>query len=414
MSRHCQVFDKYVTDASRQWPAAFLHGEFPDRPFAAWNFVCTTTRPHTHPCLVVRQRRGLIRRASRVTRRDEPCSVKLSAMTRRPLLDVLTPALLASCFLLLTATRAARAGCPRLPPVTLGAGMRTSFVHDRLRRPATPPMVSRSTACVCTSAARRQEDQVHVQHRVQRRQPITSTCIDAVGAVRVLAASSTSGSAASCRRATARTCTARTTRITGRSHRRRPGRLSVRLPGPRQRRRCTGASSARSRSRAASSTARRATGDDTLDRRRPRPGRLLGPGSRLLPERHLLRRQEPARRRRRRSGPGRATTTAPTASTSCSSRRSSGGGAFTVEAEWAKYRQARRLQRATTAPTTAATCWASFLFPAHGRARPVRGARQVRARRTSANGLNARRPRLRPEDDASSTSTTSSSSSTRA
>ena len=55
------------------------------------------------------------------------------------------------------------------------------------------------------------------------------------------------GRAASCRRATAPTCTARSTPIEwARIHRRHSGRLSVRLPGPRQRRRCTGASSARS------------------------------------------------------------------------------------------------------------------------------------------------------------------------
>ena len=64
-------------------------------------------------------------------------------------------------------------------------------------------------------------------------------------------------------------------------------------------------------------------GDDTRPRRRPRAGRLLGSGGRLLPERHLLRRQEPAGHRRRRPGAGRATSR-PTTSTSCWSGRSAG------------------------------------------------------------------------------------------
>jgi len=41
-----------------------------------------------------------------------------------------TPALLASCFLLLTAT-ALRAQAPALPPVTVGAGVQTAFVNDQ-------------------------------------------------------------------------------------------------------------------------------------------------------------------------------------------------------------------------------------------------------------------------------------------
>ena len=104
------------------------------------------------------------------------------------------------------------------------------------------------------------------------------------------------------------------------------------------------------------------------DRRGPRPGRFLGSGRRLLPERHLLRRQEPARHRRRRPGAGRATSTAYSVDFLLErkvgtrrrlhgrepSGRSTTGSAATTRA---------------TAPTTAATCWASYLFPAAGRAR---------------------------------------------
>ena len=48
-----------------------------------------------------------------------------------------------------------------------------------------------------------------------------------------------------------------------------------------------------------------ATGDPELLFAARVPGGLLGQGNRLLPQRHLLRRQEPARRRRRNPGAGR-------------------------------------------------------------------------------------------------------------
>ena len=56
-------------------------------------------------------------------------------------------------------------------------------------------------------------------------------------------------------------------------------------------------------------------------RRRPHPGGLLGSRAGLLPERHLLRRQEHPGHRRRRPGAG-LRTSRPTTSTSCSSGRS--------------------------------------------------------------------------------------------
>ena len=100
-------------------------------------------------------------------------------------------------------------------------------------------------------------------------------------------------------------------------------------------------------------------------------------GDRLLPERHLLRRQEHPGHRRRRPGPGRATRR-PTASTSCSSGRSA----------TAARSRSRPSGRSTTgwAATTRdyGTDDGGYVLGAlsvsdDGRAGPVRGPRQVRA-----------------------------------
>ena len=145
-------------------------------------------------------------------------------------------------------------------------------------------------------------------------------------------------------------------------------------------------------------------------RRRPRPGRFLGSGRRLLPERHLLRRQEPARHRR-----------APPRCRPATRRRTVD---FLLEKKLAERRRvldrervrqlqpAGRLQRALRQEPGRLRALASYLFPEAGRHRQVPGPRQVSPRRTSprANAARATTTRRPPK----STSTTSSSSSTRA
>ena len=90
-----------------------------------------------------------------------------------------------------------------------------------------------------------------------------------------------------------------------RLHGRHPGRLSVRGRRPRQRRHVLGPVRQGEGLGRRCSTAGRRPGRHRRALRRPRAGRLLGRGRRLLPERHLLRRQGPARDRRRRAGAGR-------------------------------------------------------------------------------------------------------------
>ena len=182
----------------------------------------------------------------------------------------------------------------------------------------------------------------------------------------------------------------------GRVHRRRPGRLSVRLPRPRQRRRCTGASSTRSRCRAASSTARRRPATSTM---------IIGAGrvqvdfwdtgGRLLPERHLLRRQEPARHRRRRAGAGRATRR-PRTSISCSRRKLPDGGAFTVESRVRQLQPAGRLRRALR-HDEGAYVLGSYPLLRPWADRQVRDPRQVRQGELH-QGPRRHRPGLQPED----------------
>ncbi len=166
--------------------------------------------------------RGLIRRASRVTRRDEPCSVKLSAMTRGPLLDVVRLHFWRR-FPAADGDGAARAGSS-----SLAASDRRRRHPDRLReRPAGRGGCQQSVRARDRSSLRQwpghQEDQFHVQHRIRRhrrREPATSTIASSCW-MRLAASnsrpSSTSGPVASCRRATARISTVRTTPITGTS-----------------------------------------------------------------------------------------------------------------------------------------------------------------------------------------------------
>ena len=71
--------------------------------------------------------------------------------------------------------------------------------------------------------------------------------------------------------------------------------------------------------------------------------------------------------------------------TSCSRRRWPDGGAFTIESEYAKYRQARRLQLATTRTDDGGYVLGELSLSAgDGHDRQVRGPRQVRAGATSA------------------------------
>ena len=87
-------------------------------------------------------------------------------------------------------------------------------------------------------------------------------------------------------------------------HRRHPERPSLRLPGARQRRHVLG----RFQQGEGFGGHLRRQVRDRRSRgalRGARPGGLLGQGNRLLPQRHLLRRQEPARRGSRNPGAGR-------------------------------------------------------------------------------------------------------------
>ena len=90
----------------------------------------------------------------------------------------------------------------------------------------------------------------------------------------------------------------------GRLHRWPSERPPVRLPGPRQRR---GVLGRLQQGEGLGRRVRRRVGNRQPrgHHSRPRPDRLLGQGDGLLPERHLLRREEPARHRRRDSGAGR-------------------------------------------------------------------------------------------------------------
>ena len=236
--------------------------------------------------------------------------------------------------------------------------------------------------------------------------------LDAVGAVRVRRRSSTSGSGRFLPPSDrANLYGPYYSHHWARLHRRRPGRLSVHLPGPRQRRRCTGASSARSRCRPARSTARSATGDDTfigagrvqVDFWDPEAGYYLN--GTYYGDKNLLAIGA--------AGQVQGGDKSAYNVDFLLERKVPGGGACLGRSRVGEVRPARRLQRAATAPTTAATCSARYLFPqmvGTGRfevlGKFAKAQLPRRASRRSTPTTTRRRPR--------STSTTSSSSSTRA
>ena len=208
--------------------------------------------------------------------------------------------------------------------------------------------------------------------------------LDAVAQSRAVVRSSTSGSAASCRRAIAPTCTARTTRTTGRVY---TDGIQDGYPFV-----ATGRDNGvmywgqfdKVKVSGGVFDGESATGTARRPRRRPRPGRLLGPRRRLLPERHLLRRQEPARHRRRGAGAGRRRRRG--TSTSCSRRRSESGGAFSIESQYDDYDELGGYD-ANYAESDGAYILGALSVPASRSASgQVPDPRQVRRRRTSTKG----------------------------
>ena len=153
-----------------------------------------------------------------------------------------------------------------------------------------------------------------------------------------------------------------------------------------------------------------ATGDDTSDRRRPRPGRFLGHGRRLLPERHLLRRQEPAGHRRRRPGAGRRHTAYNV--DFLLEKKAAGRRRVHRRSRVRELRPAGRLRRALRQRARAPTCSAATCSRSRSGIGQVRGPRQVRQGELQQghDALDTTTTRRPPN----STSTTSSSSSTRA
>ena len=271
-----------------------------------------------------------------------------------------TPALLALLLLLLAAAPL-RAQTPPLPPVTVGAGVQTSFVHTmpgrrdvdrRLRAEQRPSLRERlghrrrSSSCSTPSTT---APATHVD------------VLDAVGAVRDRRTSSTSGSAASCRRATAPTCTARTTRTTGRSTptasrtaiRSSPpaattaslywgqfdkvkvsGGVVRRRVGDRQQRRCS------------------APAASQVDFWDPEAGYYLN--GTYYGDKNLLAVGV--------AGQVQGSDKSAWNADFLLEKKVPGGGAFTVESRVREVRPARRLQRALRRRATAATCWRAICF----------------------------------------------------
>ena len=160
------------------------------------------------------------------------------------------------------------------------------------------------------------------------------------GAIPLRRPSSISGSAAFFHRATARTSTARSTPTSGlysATAFRTAIRLFIKAATTARRIGATSKrASPRSKSPLGAFDGPSATrGYTAVSGRAASADRFLGSGERLLPERHLLRRQKPAgdRRRDRRCRPARR----PRPSTSCWRRKVLNGGAFTVESEYSRY-----------------------------------------------------------------------------
>ena len=193
----------------------------------------------------------------------------------------------------------------------------------------------------------------------------------------------------------------------GRLHRRRPGRLSVRLPGPRQRRHVLGpVRQGEGVGRRCSTASRRPASDDVLFAGRVQvdfwdteDGYYLN--GTYYGDKNLL----------AIGGAGQAQDgdVARTTSTSCSRRRSASGGAFTVESRVRALRRARRLRRQLQQRATARYILGAYLFPkmAIGPGQ-FADPRQVRRRRRSRKASPTDYDQTRPR----STSTTSSRSST--
>ncbi len=281
--------------------------------------------------------------------------------THRSLAAGVMPALVVGVLLCAASRSSAQAPAP--PSVSVGAGVQASFVHDSPDGGDATDTFPLNSVRLYVSGTVAPKIKFMFNTEYDGR-ATTSPCWMRRRSSRSRP-SSTSGWAACFRRATAPTCTDRTTRTTGRSyHRRRPGRLSVvGLPGahgPRQRRDVLGPVR---QGQAVGRRLRRRVGDGQHDghRRRTRPGRLLGSGRRLLPERHLLRRQEPARHRRRGTGAGERQVGL-RASTSSSRRRWRAAARSPIESEYAKYGKLGGYN-ARYAESDGGYVLASFLFP---------------------------------------------------
>ncbi len=300
---------------------------------------------------------------------------------------------------------------PALPAVTVGAGVQTSFVHN-------VPDGGDSTDDFLLNSVRLYVNGSAADERSSSCSTPSTTAprnhvdvLDAVGAVRAVAQVQHLGRPLPSAERPRQPVRPVLRQRLGGLHRRHPGRLSVRLPGPRQRRRVLGPVRQGEGSAGAFDGAS-ATGDNERARRRPRAGRFLGSGRRLLPERHLLRRQEPARHRR---APARcrAATTAVERRLPAREESCRGGGAFTIESEYAELQPAGRLQRAATPTSEGGYVLGELPVPEDDRHRASSRSSASSPRRTSRKGVTALDPtttRRRPR----STSTTSSRSSTRA
>ena len=121
------------------------------------------------------------------------------------------------------------------PSVTIGGGVQTSLRPQLTGRRGRHRPVSLEQRAPLRERYRHSRHQDHVQHRIRTARRTRSRCSTPQRSSSSRR-SSTSGSAVSCRPATAPTCMARTTRTIGPCTGRRPGRLPLHLPRPRQRR----------------------------------------------------------------------------------------------------------------------------------------------------------------------------------
>jgi hypothetical protein len=101
-------------------------GNPPPATVVVWNLVCN--QPHHTPLVLSSDNARAIRRASRVTTKGRTMLSEVVCDDPRAIARRFAPALSASCLLLLTAT-SLQAQAPTTPTVSVGAGVRTSFVH---------------------------------------------------------------------------------------------------------------------------------------------------------------------------------------------------------------------------------------------------------------------------------------------